>query len=114
MPPTISCEPGDIVLVSVPFTDQSGAKKRPAVVVSSTPYNQQHRDVVILPITSQPTPATRWDIPVPHWREAGLLKPSVGKPVLATVEKTLIVKTLGRLHTEDLSHLQTVMRKILI
>jgi mRNA interferase MazF len=114
MPPTISFEPGEVVLVTVPFTDQSGAKKRPAVVVSSAPYNQQHRDVVILPVTSQPRPATSWDIALPHWREAGLLKPSVGKPVLATVEKIIVVKKLGRLHTEDLSNLQTVLRKILI
>jgi hypothetical protein len=30
---------GDVVLVPFPFTDQSGAKKRPAVVVSSSGYN---------------------------------------------------------------------------
>lgn len=30
---------GDIVLVPFPFSNQSAAKKRPAVVISSTPYN---------------------------------------------------------------------------
>lgn len=30
---------GDVVLVPFPFTDQSGIKKRPAVVVSSQKYN---------------------------------------------------------------------------
>jgi mRNA interferase MazF len=35
---------GDVVLVPFPFTDQSGTKKRPAVVVSSHGYNASRRD----------------------------------------------------------------------
>jgi mRNA interferase MazF len=34
----ISYDFGDIVLVPFPFTDQSGIKKRPAVIVSSAAY----------------------------------------------------------------------------
>jgi mRNA interferase MazF len=37
---------GDLVLVPAPFTDQSGTKKRPAVVVSGSGYNANRRDVV--------------------------------------------------------------------
>jgi len=44
---------GDLVLVPFPFTDQSGAKKRPAVIVSSHSYNASRRDIVIMAITSQ-------------------------------------------------------------
>jgi mRNA interferase MazF len=44
---------GDVVLVPFPFTDQSGAKKRPAVIVSSSSYNASRRDLVIMAITSQ-------------------------------------------------------------
>jgi len=49
--PTLSF--GDVVLVPFPFTDQSGTKKRPAVVVSSQGYNTHRRDIVIMAITSQ-------------------------------------------------------------
>jgi mRNA interferase MazF len=35
MPTTIGCSFGDVVLVPFPFTDQTAAKKRPAVVISS-------------------------------------------------------------------------------
>jgi len=41
MPPTTGYSFGDVVLVPFPFTDQSGFKKRPAVVVSSTEYQAQ-------------------------------------------------------------------------
>ena len=40
MPNTTSFELGQIVLVRFPFTDQRGSKQRPAVVISSTAYNQ--------------------------------------------------------------------------
>jgi len=41
----------DVLLVPFPFTDQSGAKKRPAVIVSSSRYNANRRDIVIMAIT---------------------------------------------------------------
>ena len=54
---------GDVVLVPFPFTDQTGAKKRPAVVVSSSGYN------------------------------TGLVKASVIKPVFATIEPKVALIT---------------------
>ena len=44
---------GDVILVPFPFTDQLGAKKRPAVIISSKAYNANRRDLVIMAITSQ-------------------------------------------------------------
>jgi len=38
---------GDVLLVPFPFTDQSGAKKRPAVVASGSEYQASRRDLVI-------------------------------------------------------------------
>ena len=52
MPPTTSYSFGDIVLASFPFTDQSTAKQRPAVVISSEAYHQTRRDLIIMAVTS--------------------------------------------------------------
>ncbi len=38
MLPTTGYSLGDVILVPFPFTDQTGLKKRPAVVVSSAEY----------------------------------------------------------------------------
>ena len=93
---------GDIVLVPFPFTDQSGVKKRPAVIVSSTVYNQARRDVVIMAITSQLKPSGAFgEVIVQDWQAASLLKPSAIKPVFATIEQTLILKRLGQLSNRD-------------
>jgi hypothetical protein len=53
MPTTIGCSFGDVVLVPFPFTDQTAAKKRPAVVISSDAYHRHRADVVVMAVTSQ-------------------------------------------------------------
>jgi mRNA-degrading endonuclease toxin of MazEF toxin-antitoxin module len=42
----------DVVLVPFDFTDRSGSKWRPAVVISSDRYNTDTPDVVVASITS--------------------------------------------------------------
>ncbi len=44
---------GDVVLLPFPFTDLTTSKQRPAVIVSSTWFNQNRKDVIVLAITSQ-------------------------------------------------------------
>jgi mRNA interferase MazF len=101
MPTTIGCEFGDVVLVPFPFTDQTATKKRPAVVISSDAYHRERPDVILMAVTSQPRPAGFGDIPVERWKEAGLLRPSVLKPLLATVERRLLIRKLGSLEPQD-------------
>jgi len=107
-------ELGDVVLVPFPFTDQSTTKRRPAVVVSSAAYHRERRDLIILAITSQVRPAaTVGEVAIARWKEAGLLKPSVLKPVLATIERGLVLRKLGRLKDDDRSVLHDVLAAIL-
>ena len=71
---------GDVVLVPFPFTDQSGAKKRPAVIVSRSGYHAARRDLIIMAITSQVRhPLGFGEALVADWQVAGLIKPSVLK-----------------------------------
>jgi len=105
---------GDLVLVPFPFTDQSATKRRPAVVVSSTAYHRERPDLVILAVTSQLRPVTGvGEAAITQWKEAGLLRPSVFKPVLATIERGLVLRTLGRLADEDRAALRKVLAEIL-
>ena len=56
MPNTTAYRFGDLVLVPFPFTDQTGIKKRPAIIVSSDVYHSQRPDVVLMAVTSQQEP----------------------------------------------------------
>ncbi len=105
---------GDVVLVPFPFTDQSGTKKRPAVVLSSAGYNTQRRDIVIMAITSQVrTPLGFGEAMVVDWRGAGLLKDSMLKPVLTTIEQSLVLRVMGRLSAADIKTLREILRSVM-
>jgi mRNA interferase MazF len=101
---------GDVVLVPFPFTDQSGAKKRPAVVVSGNRYNASRRDLVIMAITSQVRqPLGFAEALIADWQAAGLIKPSVLKPVFTTIEQGLVVRTMGKLSVGDIHSLHQII-----
>jgi mRNA interferase MazF len=105
---------GDVVLVPFPFSDQTSAKKRPAVVVSSPAYHQSRPDLILMAITSQASLSPRLGEVIIHdWQAAGLLKASLIKPVLTTIERSLVIKTLGQLSIADTQALTRSMARIL-
>ncbi len=105
---------GDVVLVPFPFSDQTTTKKRPAVVISSDAYNYVSSDIVIMAITSQTEKAiVIGECLIADWQGAGLLKPSAIKPAISTIEKTLVLKKLGRLSHQDLISADTVLKEFL-
>ena len=105
---------GDVVLVPFPFTDQRGNKKRPAVIVSSAAYNASRLDPILMAITSHVRTTTAFvEFVISEWQKAGLLKASVIKPVLATVERRLILRRLGRLEQIDRTSLRQTLHVIL-
>lgn len=105
---------GDVVLVPFPFTDQSTTKKRPAVIISSHAYNTGRPDLIIMAVTSQiKSTAILGEVIVQDWQAAGLLKPSAIKPVIATLEMSLVIRTMGRLMDHDQQALQGALKIIL-
>jgi mRNA interferase MazF len=112
MPTTTACEFGDVVLVPFPFTDQTTTKKRPAVVVSSDAYHRDRPDLILMAITSQVRPGAG-EVAVQHWKQAGLLKASVLKPLLATFERALVIRKLGKPEGQDRQALRHCLSTIL-
>lgn len=105
---------GDVVLVRFPFTDQSTSKQRPAVVISSDAYHRTSSDLLIMAITSRGRRrAGAKEAAIRGWREAGLLKPSAFKPLVATVEAPLVRRRLGRLQSDDLQVLREILDTII-
>ena len=92
---------GDIVLIPFPFTDLTGSKKRPALILIAG-----NLDITVSFISTQL-----------HWQEPtdlllqpnsinGLKKPSlvrIGK--IATIDKTLVIGKLGNISDKEIEEL---------
>lgn len=90
-----------MVLVSFVFTDESGAKLRPALVISSDAYHASRQEVIIAAITSNVRRRLVGDHRVADWRAAGLLFPSVVTGIYRTIKETAIMRRLGTLARRD-------------
>lgn len=84
---------GDIVLTRFPFTDLTGDKLRPALIVSRD--NDQRLDVVVCFITSVPRSGPE-TAALPPGGGTGLKLPSVVRfDKIATLDKAIVAGTLG-------------------
>ena len=105
---------GDVVLVPFPFTSQRASKKRPSVVASNRAYSTARPDLIVMAVTSQIRPNLGLgEASIRHWQAAGLLKPSVVKPVFATLEQRLVLRRLGTLDDDDRATLRKVISEII-
>ena len=98
---------GDVVLAALPFSDLSGIKRRPAVVVNA-PHPSV--DLPLLPITSQTERLQPGEFVLQNWQGAGLLFPSAVKRGLFTLDKICIIRRLGRFSIHDLEKLDQALR----
>jgi len=99
---------GDVVLLEFPFTDTSGSKRRPALVLLDTGDD----DIVVARVTGQLT-ATSEDVVLDEWQQAGLLLPSVVRlHKVATLQRRLVDKRLGRLTPGDWSRVILALRQV--
>ena len=92
-------EQRSVILIPFPYTDLSGAKKRPALVISSNDFNSKSEDVICCLITSNPEDR-QYSIKITNKdMEKGYLEfESKIKPYrIFTVNKKLVYKVLGKL-----------------
>lgn len=98
---------GDVVLVPVPFTNLQSTKVRPAVVLSSPAYHATEPDLILGAITTNLAAATASvDYVLNDWRIANLRYPSAFKPVIFTVEPSLILYRVGGLSRGDINEIE--------
>ena len=97
---------GDIVLVPFPFTDLTGNKNRPALILI-----ESEDDITVCFITAQLKWQSEYDIAVQPTKLNGLKKPSLIKlSKLATVDKELII---GRLGVLDIQYTNSVNKNLI-
>ncbi|MFN0031291.1 MAG: type II toxin-antitoxin system PemK/MazF family toxin [Flavobacteriales bacterium] len=95
---------GDIVLVPFPFTDMSGVKVRPALVLMTS-----DADLTLCFITSKQTTSDELDVEVAPSKQNGLKFTSVIRTFkLATISMDIAVGLLGRIAIDE--HAEVLMK----
>ena len=102
---------GDVVLVSFVFSDESGKKLRPAVVISSTAYNRSRQEVVVAAITSNVRRRLFGDHPLTDWKGAGLLFPSLVTGIVRTSKQTMIDRKVGHMPRSEMVAIDVKLRQ---
>src|SRR2546423_6042791 len=98
---------GEVVLVRYPFSDLSGSKIRPAVIVNA-PHSS--KDIFILPLTSKTRSLLMGEFILKDWRQAGLNVETAVKRGIYTVHQNLIVQRVGKLSGSDTKDLGDALR----
>ncbi len=88
----------DIVLVPFPFSDLSGQKVRPVLVLSNDAYNQRSADVVVCGLTTNLRPSPYSIIlNVTDVEQPGTLrhKSKIKADTIASLEQSLLIKQIA-------------------
>jgi mRNA interferase MazF len=109
-----SLSKNDIIVVKFPFASSVKYKARPTVIISNDYYNDNSRNTfIILAISSQIDSKLSIEKDVKFWKEAGLLKPSIFKSSIATVQQDYVLQKLGTLESDDIVILDNLIENIL-
>jgi len=108
---------GQIVLVNYSFTDHSGSKVRPALVVSNDSFNSRG-DFTVVPISAQESPKDDYVFQLnsaePYFSTT-LLKPAsrcVRWSKLMTISKSVVHSLLGIMPEPQLGQIRKAIRSM--
>jgi mRNA interferase MazF len=107
------CKRGDVVLVRFIFSDETGERQRPAVILSSDAYHRSRQEAIIAAITSRTDRILVGDHLINDWEGAGLLFPSVATGIIRTIKQGMIAKKLGKMPLPDMKGIEGNLRDAL-
>lgn len=113
----MSVSRGDIVLVSLPFASNQGAKIRPVLVIQSDRNNKRLKNTLVAGITSNTSRVlhepTQYliDISTPDGAASGLrFNSAVACEYLVTMEQSRVLKSLGQLSPSVMRHINSCLK----
>jgi len=104
---------GDVVLVGFVFSDESGKKLRPAVVISSAAYNRSRQEIIVAAITSNIRRRLFGDQLIVDSKGAGLLFPSLVTGIFRTIKRSMVDRKLGAMPKAEMHAIDMKLRQSL-
>jgi len=100
---------GDIVLVPIPFTDLTSARRRPVIVLSNDEYNRATEDIIVVAMTSNLAPSPYSFVITSDRLEAGALNHPgrIRCDKIYTLSQHIVVKHFGKVKADVLDQIRT-------
>lgn len=108
-------EQKDILLVPFPFSDQSGKKVRPVIVISNSEFNKFSEDVIVVGVTSNIS-KNKYTISLTEKDlDEGALytKCCIKVENILKLDKQLIVKKIGKINNNILKEITQILFEII-
>src|SRR3989344_7785252 len=108
-------EQKDLLIVPFPFSDQSGRKIRPVVVVSNNNFNTHSEDVIVMGVTSN-VKKERYAISLTNkdLENGNLFTDCIIKVEnILRLEKGLVIKKIGKINENKLKEVHSILDKII-
>lgn len=103
----------DVVLVDFIFSEETGSKRRPVLVLSSAEYHQGRQEAVVAAVTSNTSRILPGDHLMGDWENAGLPLPSVVTGIIRTIKRGMIGRRLGRVSDKEMANIEANLRSTL-
>jgi len=108
-------EQRDLILVPFPFSDQSGRKVRPAIVISNNSFNNNSEDILVVGVTSNIS-KDQYTLSLNNeGLEEGKLITNCCIKVenILKLDKELIIKKIGKIKKEKFTSILDIILKII-
>ena len=105
----------DLLIVPFPFSDQSGRKVRPVIVISNNLFNNYSEDVIVIGVTSNVKKERYALTLLSNDLEEGKLFTSCMIKVenILRLEKGLIIKKIGKISEQKLQEVFPILDTII-
>ena len=101
---------GDIVLIPFPFTDLSGVKVRPAVLLAA---HKKSNDIVVAFVTSKTTQGGQFNVILkPDWQNGLKVQSTVLCDKIATLDCKVIVGKIGTCDTKIIHSIDVELKNV--
>lgn len=104
----------DLLLVPFPFSDQSGRKVRPVIVLSNNEFNQYSEDIIVVGITSNIS-KDKYSLKLDNkdLEDGKLITNCIIKiENILRLDKNLIIKIIGKIKKEKLEEIIKIFNRI--
>lgn len=105
--------PFDVVVVPFPFTDRNATKRRPALVLTQSIFNQAVQQAVLAMITSAEQSSWPGDCAIDDIDAVGLPAACLIRLKLFTLDQRLILRKAGTLGAADQKKLRSRWKLLL-